>query len=380
MLKRIVCLMAAIALTVASAVPALAITPQEGWFISGTMEIDGINYYIIDNKVNDQKWWVDLSGGYLQMTEGFYQGFMDDSDEFQGIAEDVIGFYYTHENWLGFCPDNDFRIDNDWLIEISLNNFEGERALSKSRTEEMTEFCVYAYDRSKMPYVTLDYSTINGYYYESSKAFSINQTLSNSIPFSGTTRLGGALFYSDQIGSTRYVPVSNFGMDGLFSSVDVTVPSLSDTSAYSISLDGCNMNDLVIMVGPSDPHDEYSCHIEARIALRFLCPIDKAPNGMAVGDRWPKVWPLQVELEEAYEEFYDSMLEWSQTPTPEDIDDMMGDLSMFGEDSLGMLEFDEAQTSFVSSAFILAQPLVSGLFPLIFFGIIALIFANKAMH
>lgn len=380
MLKRIVCLMAAIALTVASAVPALAITPQEGWFISGTMERDGINYYIIDNKLNDQKWWVDLSGGYLQMTEGYSSGYMDTGGNYHGLAEDIYGFYYTHENWLGFCPDDDFRIDNDWLIEISLNNFEGTRYRSLSKTTEMTLFSVYAYDRSKLPSITLDYSSFDGAYNDTSKAFSISQTLSNCIPYCGTTKMQGVTFYSDEIGTTRYVPASVFGMNGLFSGVDTEAPEISDFGFSAINLDGCNMNDLVFTVGPSDPMDEYSCHVDARLAFRFLCPVDKAPGGMAVGDRWPKVWPLEVEMEEAYQKYYDALLEWSETPSPEDIHEMMGDLQGFGLDSLDLLEFDDDQASFVSSSFILARPLVVGLFPIIFFGIIALILANKAMH
>lgn len=381
MLKRIVCLMAAIALTVASAVPALAVTPQEGWFISGTMERNGINYYIIDNKVNDQKWWVDLTGGFLRFDETFESGYTDADGNMWGISYGVNGVMYAQEAWYGFCPDDDFRLDNDWLIEVSVASFEADRLAGDGDIEVNSQFTLIALDRTQMPTISLDYESFGSDFYgQIDPVFSLDFDRAHIYPmYSSNVISAGPSIKSTDVGKTLYFPASNFTISGLAadSSSNSEYPNISDFGIPFSSLDGVNMNDLVIFPVWGGG---FGSNVRARIALRFLCPVDKAPGGMSVGDRWPKVYPVKVEIDDALQPFYDAMLEWSQTPTPEDIDDMMGDLQGFGLDSLDLLEFDDDQASFVSSAFILAQPLVVGLFPIIFFGIIALILANKAMH
>lgn len=385
MSKRIVCFMAAIALIVASAVPAYAVTPQEGWFISGTMERDGINYYIIDNKVNDQKWWVDLNGGYVRLDEVYEAGYSDTFGNMSGIMEGVQGFYYMREAYRGFTPDKDWRIDNDWLIEVSVSSASCSviNASGKLINPAIFGITFLAFDRSKLPTVSADYESFNSAYGNDS-AFTIEQGVYNIIPAYGSTKLLGPSYSyssaSNDSNSPVYFPVSNFSANGLFTGADIAGSILGEEGINSFDLDGCSINDLVIFPSGTATDSALSYDYNVRCFFRFLCPVDKAPAGMAVGDRWPKVWPLEVEMEDAYQEYYNAMLDWSQTPTPDTIHNKFDSMSIWGDDALGALEFDDQQSEFVGLCFSLISPLVNLLFPVLFLGILALIFVNKAMH
>lgn len=381
MSKRIACFLAAVALIVASAVPAYAVTPQEGWFISGTMERDGINYYIIDNKVNDAKWWLNLRGGSLRFNDTYESGEEDTAGNLNGVMEGINGYAYYPEAYHGFS-ETDWRIDNDWLLEVSVDSYKIQtyRSSGTIYTQENSgSFMICAFDRSALPTITAKFSSYDAAN-NMREAFSISQDVVNAFPISGTTKVAGPAV--NDLG-TYYYPISNFQISGLFSGADTWdgFGMIGEEGFGSYDLDACSINDLILFPLVSDPTDEYGSLVDARVAFRFLCPVDKAPSGMAVGDRWPKVWPLEVEILEAYKEYYDRMLANGEIFSPDDVDTSFGQLNQLKDSWLDSFDsVPSSAVSFASSTFDIFGSAFIDFFVPILFGCLLLVFINKAVH
>lgn len=341
----------------------MAATPQEGWFIAGIETLDGLDYYVIDNKMNMNPWLVDCYSQRLEVDFSEISWGESNSAGLSGWYEEVL---YSQMCYRGFS-DYTWRVDEDWVVKI----------WAESTTQQFP-YQVVLYDRTQVPSVSYNFSADDpnsvGGYDQIHSDWTLQQDVATCIPF----------VYNDDWGALFAVSRNNtekwtYWQAGVFQIYNIYgLPS---------RIVGSDINDIyaTITYGRGKGNSAYvgsdaKALLHKQIAIQWLCPVDKAPSGMSVGDYWPKVRPLEVEMQEAMNEFEETMLANGQIKQPSDINTMFGQLGGMQEQGLGALEIGDAEAGFFTAAVSMMQPLFLTLLPIIGVGVILIIFANKGMH
>lgn len=340
----------------------MAATPQEGWFIAGIENVDGIDYYVIDNKMSMDPWFVQCASQTIALDFSAVDLPNDSQATLNGYYRDVLlsQLYYR-----GFS-DYSWRIDNDWIVKIWAED-----------TDARFPYQVIIYDRTQLPSVAYNHGYVyDGSYMDSpfSSEWTLQQTTPACIPFKYDDNYGALFSVSrNNTGKWTYWEVGVFQMYSIF--------------GLPTRIAGSDINDICVSIcygrgrgNSSWVGTDASSLIQKKIALQWLCPVDKAPAGMSVGDYWPKVRPLEVEIEEAMNAYEEAMLQNGQIRDPSDINSMFGQLGGMQEQGLGALEIGDAEAGFFTAAVSMMQPLFLTLLPIIGVGVILIIFANKGMH
>lgn len=357
--------MAAVLLVISSGSPAMAATPQEGWFIAGEETLDGIDYWVIDNKLNMDPWLVQCATQRIPVEfDEVELNASGDHTYLSGWFDEVL---YSQLFYRGYS-DSSWRVDNDWVVKI----------WAEDTTSDLP-YQVVIFDRTQVPLV--NYRPIFTTGSSSSRPqgqftnpWSLEQSTSACIPFKYNDDWG-ALFASSRgnTGKWTYWELGYFQMYSVY--------------GLPVRLNGSDINDICVSItyGRGKDNSLYSqtvaeSLIQKKIALQWLCPKDKAPSGMQIGDYWPKHRPLEVVMQDAYDAYKQTMLNNGQIKDPSDINTMFGQLGGMQEDGLGALDFGEDEATVLPGVISIIQPVITFLFP--FFGLvlILLIFANKGIH
>lgn len=273
-----------------------AVRPQQGWYVSGTMtsSVSGVSreYFIIDNKMTSDPWYVE----YLSTSLFFLDPYFEYTG-FDGVKQYLYTQFYPVNYWQGYSQ-TDFVIDNDWLVEISIDGIQYKNA---------TKYNFAFWDVSRMPTFTATTNAdVSSSYIDmlGQVPFLVGYPTSNLS--SPTYSINGTYPQSSSSGRTWYkMDYYMFGVKNPFS-----VINWYNNSAAMINdspLGGVSINDLAFCVFANEPTSKsgnvtaYSMY--ARIALRFAIPVDKAPADTQVGDSWPKLHPLPVQIQGALDDF-----------------------------------------------------------------------------
>ncbi len=313
----------ALASGVLDATVAGAVRPQQGWYVRDTMtsSVSGTSreYFIIDTKMTDDPWYIEMRSTVLLYDTPFF--------EFKDYTDTTLGMYtqfYPLTYYRGFSQI-DWVLDSDWLIlfewdGISLDN---------------TSFYNFAFWNASnvfsfMNSNTSDIST------SSVSSFYSSVPFLPGVPFAGpgskTVRLTtGYTGFSGSVTSNSKLDLLDsrrFGVCNPFMAAYDTSVSGSPISDWYAG--GVSINDFCFCIFPygvkrtSDIVDQASVY--GRVALSFAIPVDKAPAGTQVGDSWPKVQPLPVQIEGAlddYKAWKDNAL--AQTPFDDPADGNFSD-------------------------------------------------------
>lgn len=378
-IKRAAALLFSFALIISSGVPALAVTPQEGWFIRDIETVDGIEYYVIDNKMSDDDWWVDLTSTWINSDTPLWTA--ANGNILQPSAKQKYGLLTFNEAWRGY-DQYSWRVDSDWLVRFCCTAI-GSTAKSGQGVTVLDDFSIKfcAIDRSMAPLFLTDSETTSG------TGVQIGGSPTDSLLFTGSDSgtavevfdISGFELTEDSLGARRYFTMESFTYSLLWNDYEYDEQPFY-TYRSTIDLDGCDINDLVFFVAPVRTGWGLQGQVNARCSIQLMCPKDKAPSGMSIGDYWPKVRPLEVAISDAYDPYYKAMLANGQIKDPSDINTMFGQLGGMQEQGLGALEIGDAESGFFTAAVSMMQPLFLTLLPIIGVGVILIIFANKGMH
>lgn len=305
-----------VALLMAAAVlpvPAAAVSPQEGWFVRSRESITANgrtqDYFIIDNKMTSDPWYVELRTRIL----------LNPNDPWVSLPAAASNINYgalaIFPTWYQGFSDVSWLIDEDWLIGVNVSGVTQTVVPGQSAVS----FRLYVFDRNKVP------------------VFQFNSTDSDY----------GAVFYGQNcIVGTYSNSTVNFGygwpiVDGfngylsLRPSASGNPPALFDLflTQFSLGIEntlpiaGTNINDLCVAAIPNftTTSSGYQGEHYARIAITWAIPVSKAPAGTQVGDRWPKVAPIDVQFEDKYQAWKDAAI--AQTPVSDanNVDELLQD-------------------------------------------------------
>lgn len=346
----------------AIAVYSQAVTPQEGWYIAGEEFYQGKDYWILDNKKDINPWWINLWGGteVLNLVADSYDG----HDDYFDIDRVLFGDF-----WRGYS-DTSWRIDNDWLICVACDSF----TVNKGNSCQLI-----AWDRTRVPCSNLskDFTITT-----SSSSGTVRGETSGNITY--TTGISSlALFFNGSDcprlrndGDWYYYPVSDFHIDSF---------SGADSPQMMYNIDGTDINDLIIGVAATSyaPQKNEGLLANARIAIQFMVPKDKCPEGMAVGDYWPKVRPLEVEIKNQLEgieqEYYKKMLEYSQLNESYKIGNMNKGLNNRLDNALALPNLDtDLNTNAIASMMNILGPLKQ-IFPWLIAGLFVVVVIRRGV-
>ena len=346
-----------------------AVTPQEGWFIAGEETFHDRDYWIIDNKKNLDPWYVDFEGGFV------YQDFTIDA---YSSSSNLKILPYSNYGWRGFS-DWAWCVDNDWLLRIQLSSAsissDGKAFTDLTASKSIN---LYAFDLSAVPAFSSGYTKTNIKVGSSTVDYVQEAFIPSTrvFPFF-KNNFHGVSIYGDNLNKVLHVPISSF-TGTLFWNVD------DIDNGRSVDLDGCNINDLYIFVAPgvSTTYSGYST-ARAHMALSFMVPKDKCPAGLAIGDYWPKLRPLEVEiangLEGIEQDYYMAMLQQSQINDPSKVSSMKKDLSGKLDAALGMPNIDtDLNTDAISGMMDILGPLKQ-IFPWLIAGLFVIVLIRRGV-
>lgn len=292
-----------------NAVPG-AVRPQQGWYVSGTMSssVSGTSrkYFIIDTKMSDDPWYVEHRSSAIYFYEPFFQ-----IDDFSGQTYGYYSQFYPVTYWRGYSQV-DWVLDRDWLV---LYEWDGI-----TRTNCKQNSFVF-WDASKIPIYYRNFSS-DGF---SSLGLSGTMPFLLGVPVTNRNTTGYRINTSSGDSSTAS------SQSKLLYNIDLRVenplsilstPSNVDPFLDSFPLGGVSINDLCFALFPNYPSelpsssgDITGSSIYGRVAVRFAVPVDKAPADTQVGDSWPKIQSVPVQIQgslDDYKAWKDNAL--AQTP------------------------------------------------------------------
>lgn len=337
-----------------------AVTPQEGWFIAGKQTYNGKDYWIIDNKPNTNHWYVDLEGGFVN--QPFYDG---GNRQLQTVP-------FSNYGWRGFS-DWSWNIDNDWILRVYITNaslsIDG-KSFTDLKPSQSLKLC--AVDMSSVP--SFNFTETGSANYD----YFITSPGCRTFPVT-INHLTGAICYGDKMYQTQLFPISNFtGSQSFLNNDDVD-------NGRTFDVDGCNINNLYFFVIPNYSGFSYNNYavVRAHLALSFMVPIDKCPDGLAVGDYWPKLRPLEVEIANSLEgieqDYYKAMLQYSQINDPSKVSSMNKDLSGKLDGALRMPNIDtDLDTDAISGMMDILGPLKQ-IFPWLIAGLFVIVLIRRGV-
>lgn len=367
-IKRAVSVVAVVLLVVGSGVPAMAVTPQEGWYISEALLLDdGVEYFVIDNKLSTDQWLVDLQGSHIQTANNL----AGKSPTSSGVYS-VVSPYLKYEGY----SQTSWRIDQDWVLEVYVasveTNLEHQGNLVNGVADQID---LLLYDVTKVP-------TINYAPKATSSAYEWDLNYEESLLAADFAHSVNPTLSAADVGKTYYYPVTSFQLvPGWFDRPQESSGAVDYVAWSSLRL--CDINNLRIAIKPSgywtSTGTGYATS-NARLGFRWLCPVDKAPAGMMIGDPWPKQQPLEVVMQDAYDAYKQTMMQNGQIKDPTDINTMFGNLGDMKDQGLAALDIGDTESDFFSAALSMFKPLFLTLLPVVGVGVVLIIFANKGMN
>lgn len=294
--------------------PAAAVTPQEGWFVRTRISYLNKEYFVIDNKLSSAPWLVDLSSVILASS---YQSPFLSAPSFTTSGESfAIRYPYLCNLFKAYYGSSFYPwfVDSDWMIRIYVNGV-------NSSIPEVIGYNLVAFDTSTYPRLTYNFSLG-----DSSGSFSpsagnllgvaadfsnkngnfspfVWNALNNYPIFSGATFIRPLGQYRP-FSIPYYFGQGSFQEDvGAVAPIDIRNLCIAVVPVFS------QTNLPAVPTGTEPPRLLGS--VNAQLSIEFLCPVDKAPAGIAVGDRWPLVPPIEVSgtFEDAYKDWIDSALQ-----------------------------------------------------------------------
>lgn len=289
--------------------PVAAVRPQEGWYVRDTMTytVDGKTreYFIIDNKMSSQPWYIQFYTGVkvlpdpVFMTPSWYETGLDVNWNCLGVAS----------TWYRGYSDIDWCVDDDWLCLLDWN---GLRFLGGYNS---TSFSVFVFDKSKIPLLTYSvdadaYSITGVQDVLMGRAYNTEQSVQSPFGwvnesfdvYSGDT--GTAVF---RLGGLSQTDTSGSHM--VFNPFFQGNNNMSPVNYYTV--DGTSINDLCVVPFATGFKNTtgWQRGMMINLAISWAVPVDKCPAGTQVGDSWPKVRPIEVQMEDAYKAWMDSALQ-----------------------------------------------------------------------
>lgn len=293
-----------------------AVRPQQGWYVRGTMKSSASGtsreYFIIDTKMTADPWYVEMQSTVFNFDVPYFS-----YDAATGQSVHLYSQFYPYTYWQGYSQI-DWVVDSDWLILLEWDGIEADNT---------TLFSVNFWDASNsLMFVSTDI--------DDSKVGYISDIF-GELPFlTGPSRSNNST-----------ISVGNPGQGYQVSYTPASVTALLDYviwgSANPFSIygyrpsntpvggnwyqGGVSINDLCFCIFPMNITDKSNVFDQAsvygRVAISFAIPVDKAPAGTQVGDSWPKVQPLPVQIQgslDDYKAWKDNAL--AQTPVADAAD------------------------------------------------------------
>lgn len=275
-----------------------AVRPQEGWYVRDTMTYSYMGtereYFIIDNKMSAQPWYISTWIGSTVLNDSLFST-PDWGNKGLDSFWRVVGYASTY--YRGYS-DVDWVVDDDWLCIIDWQGF--------SSSSTVPSFSFFVFDKSKLPVLTydnrLDAYSITGVY-DAFLGHSVTSQVSYSVFGLADSQSGSSGHYVFRLGGGVLTVT---GQNRLYN------PFLyafnSDYSFYDV--DGTSINDLCVVPLPNGTRPEvgFLGGTTLQYSVCWAVPVDKCPAGTQVGDSWPKVRPLDVQMEDAYSAWMDSAL------------------------------------------------------------------------
>lgn len=302
----------------ALALPSHAVSPQEGWFVRAreTITANGKtqDYFIIDNKMTSDPWYVELETSHLRHRDKVIF-----SNSFTG--KDYTGGAVLNEYYRGYS-DVPWVIDNDWLMGISVS---GLTPFVTGNVPSSIDLRLYCFDINKLPLFYLNPSNSSyGAFVSVPRGVLLGNSSSTTLYFGNGYKLVDGV--STYLSLAPYGEYSTQGAPFLY---DYFSPSPVNEGNFS-TINGSDINDIVVAIaanfsisgdwdiGTWRVFDSY-----ARVAIHWAVPVSKCPADTAVGDRWPKVAPIDVQFEDKYESWKDAALANSPVTDADNVDDMI---------------------------------------------------------
>lgn len=303
-----------------------AVVPQQGWYIHSEVTWSGKDYWVIDNNTTSANGWLfDVSSSQINTTAFDYN---------LAVPKDVLPAYdYVQANqYWGGMSDYDWYIDSDWIIKVYFAS--GETGVDAA-TAVPNSNCYHDYSTTKLKLLMWDETTMPslvrdvGSYNEGSRVHNGFELNSNRLLLhdSRYSVLPTIDLTSDLEKVMYFSPGEIYPIAWQLGYVQIT----NAQRFLPINPPNISINDLRFCVVPNgawiNPGNSGNVYAKARMSVQFMCPKDKAPAGLSVGDRWPKVRPVEVEIENAYEAYYNNLLSNGQIKNPGDVNKVFGDLN-----------------------------------------------------
>lgn len=357
-----------------SVCPAYAVTPQEGWFIAGEQTWSGKEYWIIDNKVNDADWNVSVRSVQTRFTGNL------------GVSSMGLAFYdflNLTSTYQGFSS-SPWYVDQDWVLRIKPISFQTSKdSITTDKDVSSDVYSNYLTDRVRLLVFDISTAPFMSRYYDPGTASVVKgrsewflDNRENSV-FFDMRYAALPTISNSSLGEYQYYTLDDFHLP---------LPQFSPNDLYIGSFNASpkvvNINDLRITVVPNGgwlSTGGGAIYAQAQLAITYMCPKDKAPVGMSIGDRWPKQVPLEVEIENAYEAYYDKLLANGQIKDPSGVDAMFGDLNGQLGSSVNIDNPDVVSGFGEVFGWLSGFPLLTVIFPVIVAAILLPIFVKKGM-
>ena len=291
--------------------PAAAATPQEGWFVRDKITYGGKEYFVIDNKLSADPWYVELRTMIYYSPNPYIVTPYDRTPV--DASQHILDWSFAasiQDSYDGFS-DVGWFVDDDWRVQLTVSGLSVQYLNGAAGSGQVY---LLAYDKSVYPLVSYDFTAESPHNYSGTISYQSPVVFGPSVGSSVRNNIFSPLgvLLSDN-------SVKSFSLD----SFSTYFPFFQDFSGTSwtpgtYSLNSVSINNLRFFVSCAFNHSSVNANAGAqypiancyaRVAFTYLCPVDKAPAGTQVGDSWPKQRPIEVQMEDAYSAWMDSALQ-----------------------------------------------------------------------
>lgn len=264
--------------------------------------------------MSSDPWYIDLTSTILASS---YQSPFLSTPSFTTQGESfVIRYPYLCNLFKAYYGSSYYPwyVDSDWMLRIRVNGV-------NSTIPEIHGYSLVAFDTSTYPRLFYDFSRgdSSGFFSASSGnllgvSADYPRREGDFAPFNWSS----VFTYPLEANQTYYRPLGQlrpfsipyyYGYGAGQSDVGAVAPI--DIRNLCIAIVPAFDPDNLPAVPTGTEPPRLLGDVNAQIAIEYLCPVDKAPAGVQVGDRWPLVPAIEVEgtFEDAYKEWIDSALQ-----------------------------------------------------------------------
>ena len=332
--------------------PSLAVTPQQGWFVSGSTTYDGKDSWVISygGSSLSNPYYIELRTNiYASPTSKPFLAFPNFEPSAPGPYIYNI-FAAPVTSFEGFS-DYPWFVDRDWGIDINIRGI-----TTTIDSDYSDQFTFVVYDVTHVP--TFQHQ-------ETSTDFVVNYSLPGILGINPNTLWPVPSFIDfNSFSWSRYQQTGfKYKNQNYHSLEDISLLGLTPVPLYTnassmsepVPFDSINIENLRIVIIPLFKDSFYDAmssftgstlvgQIYARSAFSFICPKDKAPSGLTVGDRWPSVREIEVTgtFEDAYKDWIDAALAQTPVADPAEVTSQIDDYNqqLDASDNWGKLETD----------------------------------------